>query len=257
MSNPFAILADYPKEGPAAPEREKVHRQKDHHESGTGRRDRTKREGRGPANWGNPRDDTRVNKKADRIDAITEQDQLPVEDSTPKINYVPASQFFDDSDDEDVAGQPVVGKAQKAIDPQFLAIMTEKAKKQVVAKEQSDEDEDNQLDTNFLSTEQALRQRQNQQRSRPPRGGRGGRGPRRDGERPPRRDDDRPPRRDGNGPARKFGDRPREGQKPEGQKNERQPRHNDRKPRDQRNSGVQHQRVNGGRTFTSSDFPSL
>ena len=269
MSNRFAILADYPKEGPAVPEREKVQRQKDHHESGTGRRDRTKREGRGPSNWGNPRDDTRVNRKADRIDAEVEKDQDATEvDSTPKVQYVDAAQFFDDSDDEDVAGAPVTAqKAQKAIDQQYLDIMTEKAKKQVVAKEEDeDEDEDNQLDTNFLSTDQALRQqRQNQSRGRGAPRGRGGRGrgPRREGgDRPPRRDDgERPPRREG-APGRKFAERPaRTGeQKQEGQqqKGDRQPRRDQqRKPRDQRTSGVQHQRVNGGRQFTAADFPSL
>ena len=51
------ILKDYPKDGPEMPEREKVQRSKNKHESGTGRKDTTKREGRGKGNWGNPEDD--------------------------------------------------------------------------------------------------------------------------------------------------------------------------------------------------------
>ena len=57
MSDKFAVLKDYPAEGPEVPEREKIVRKKDKHESGTGRKDKTKKEGKGLGNWGNPEDD--------------------------------------------------------------------------------------------------------------------------------------------------------------------------------------------------------
>lgn len=57
MSDKFAVLEGYPKDGPEVPERTKVERAKDRHESGTGRKDKVKRGGRGPSNWGNPEDD--------------------------------------------------------------------------------------------------------------------------------------------------------------------------------------------------------
>ena len=53
----FEILKNYPKDGPEPPERQKVVREKDHHESGTGRNDKMKKGGSGKGNWGNPKDD--------------------------------------------------------------------------------------------------------------------------------------------------------------------------------------------------------
>ena len=57
MADKLAVLKDYPAEGPEVPDREKIVRKKDKHESGTGRRDKTKRDGKGKGNWGNPEDD--------------------------------------------------------------------------------------------------------------------------------------------------------------------------------------------------------
>ena len=57
MSDKFAVLQDYPKEGPPIPEREKVQRKKDKHDPGNLRRDKTKRGGKGKDNWGTPEDD--------------------------------------------------------------------------------------------------------------------------------------------------------------------------------------------------------
>ena len=57
MSDKFEVLKDYPKDGPEMPEREKIVRNKDRHESGTGRKDKTKRSGKGAGNWGSPEDD--------------------------------------------------------------------------------------------------------------------------------------------------------------------------------------------------------
>jgi len=59
MSDKFDILKDYPAEGPANPERTKIVREKDRHEPGNGRRDKTKRDGRGPSNWGDPKEDVK------------------------------------------------------------------------------------------------------------------------------------------------------------------------------------------------------
>ena len=57
MSNKFEVLKGYPVKGPKVPDREKIIRMKDRHESGTGRKDKTKRNGKGRGNWGNPEDD--------------------------------------------------------------------------------------------------------------------------------------------------------------------------------------------------------
>lgn len=92
----FAVLDDYPKDGPDMPEREKVQRKKDKHDPGTGRRDREKREGRGPSNWGNPMDDTR--QFPEEHDDEEEMAEAPAEKA--KTDYVPADQYFS-KDDED------------------------------------------------------------------------------------------------------------------------------------------------------------
>ena len=252
MSNPFAILADYPQEGPAVPAREKTVRAKDHHESGTGRRDKTKREGRGAGNWGNAKDDLKVNKKAEKIENeanAEEPAEEKVEEEKPKIQYVNPSQFF--MDDEDEEEKPVKKQPKESnmdIAQKYLDIMTKKAQEKKVHEREEKQDETIILDTAFLSTEEALKQRRERAQTE-----RRFNGPRRD----------RAPRKQGEKPARKFAEKPRkEGEAPkpaaEKPRNERKPR-DDRKPRDQRNSGVQHQRQNAGKNLAlnAKNFPSL
>ena len=95
MSDHFAILQDYPKEGPPVPEREKVHRGKNKHESGTGRRDKEKREGRGQGNWGDPIKD-QIEAEADED---IDQDEIPEDEkASPQPDYVPAKQIFANDD---------------------------------------------------------------------------------------------------------------------------------------------------------------
>ena len=95
MSDHFAILKDYPKEGPPVPEREKVVRAKNKHEPGNGRRDKEKRDGHGAGNWGDPIKD-QMNAKADEDNQEEIEDQL---NDSPKPDFVPAQQFFAADDD--------------------------------------------------------------------------------------------------------------------------------------------------------------
>lgn len=267
MSNPFAILADYPAEGPAVPQREKIVRQKDRHESGTGRRDKTKREGRGPSNWGNPADDAKPATKREQRVAKDEADASaePVEEQIEEKSapqYVSAAQFFDDDEDEEFVGVPQKAtKADKAIASKYLDIMSNKAKKQAVVKEEVEEDE-NIIETNFLSTEQAQEEARKRAESRPPR--RDSRPPRRDNRKPrqerPTERKEEAPKAEGDAPARKFARQPRkEGEKPQ-ERGQRPPRRDDNKrPRDQRTGNVQHQRNQGNNhsKFSLDNFPSL
>ena len=93
----FAALDGYPKDGPEMPEREKVHRDKNKHESGTGRRDREKREGRGQSNWGNALDD----QLADYHEEDNEEVEEPQENPTEKKDFKPAAKYFEDDDDNE------------------------------------------------------------------------------------------------------------------------------------------------------------
>jgi hypothetical protein len=94
-SHPLAALSGYPPEGPPIPEREKVTRAKDRHEPGTGRRDRQKRQGRGPSNWGDPIDDALA---AEPDAEYSEGDAGPVADDSP-AEFRPASEIFAGDDD--------------------------------------------------------------------------------------------------------------------------------------------------------------
>lgn len=80
------------------PEREKVHREKDRHEPGTGRRDREKREGKGKSNWGDPIEDQLA---ADNEPIVDEQDEAPVEEEPKKVEA--AEKFFDNEEEEEPA----------------------------------------------------------------------------------------------------------------------------------------------------------
>ncbi|OHT13880.1 hypothetical protein TRFO_15906 [Tritrichomonas foetus] len=95
----FAVLEGYPKDGPEMPEREKVHREKNKHESGTGRRDREKREGRGQSNWGNPLDD--VNHSHSDCEEPEDDTAVAPAQSEKGPEYVAAGKFFDKDDAED------------------------------------------------------------------------------------------------------------------------------------------------------------
>ncbi|EAY12189.1 hypothetical protein TVAG_003950 [Trichomonas vaginalis G3] len=269
MSNPFAILADYRKEGPAVPEREKIVRQKDRHESGTGRRDKTKREGRGMSNWGQPGDEAKPATKREQRVAKEEADAAaePVEEQEEaKPQFVAASQFFDNDEDEEVVGVPQKAtKADKAVDNKYLQIMTLEAKKHAVVKEEQEEDE-NVLETQFLTTEQARAQRAAQQNKGHPQK-RDFHGPRRNTDRKPRqerpeRKEGEAPKAEGEAPQRKFARTPRnQGEAPKGERPQRQQRRDDaKKPRDQRPGNVQHQRnaaQNKVGRLDISNFPSL
>lgn len=127
MSNPLAALEGYPKEGPEVPDREKVKREKDRHESGTGRRDREKRGGKGPANWGDPiKDQLAAEADADE-DVPEEQGQ---QESGEKKNYT-APDFGDDDDEEEAKHAPKVVK----VPPRFAGMVKTGDGEEVVVEE--------------------------------------------------------------------------------------------------------------------------
>ena len=238
MSNPFAILADYPADGPAVPEREKVRRDKNKHVPGTGRRDKVKREGRGASNWGNALEDRPV---------VVDQEapvQGEVEESTQQ--FEPAINFFDsDSEDEFV---PQVVKPVAKIPKQFEGMIAVRDTDRHETKYVSD-DEEEAFEFGFLNTQEALKQRE----FRAPRGGarpaRGGprgapRGAPRGGARPPR-GGARPPRPQGERRERPAAE---EGEKP------RPPRKNGPGLRDQKAQKNDHRRQG---PLNINNFPSL
>lgn len=97
-------LKGYPKEGPEMPERQKIHREKDRHEPGTGRRDREKREGRGRSNWGDPINDQLAAVQEPPSD--DEESLIPEDD--PR-NLESAEKFFDKEEEEEPSkAKPVV-----------------------------------------------------------------------------------------------------------------------------------------------------
>lgn len=96
MSHPLEALKGYPKDGPEMPERQKIYREKDRHDPGTGRRDREKRNGKGSSNWGDPIED-QIAAENDPIG--DEEKESPVEDE-PKI-VEPAEKFFDNEEEEE------------------------------------------------------------------------------------------------------------------------------------------------------------
>ncbi|OHT14840.1 hypothetical protein TRFO_14798 [Tritrichomonas foetus] len=178
MSNPFAILAEYPEAGPEVPQREKVRREKNKHESGTGRRDREKRQGRGQSNWGNALDD--INRRPIEEAQEGAEGEAPAQPEEPKIQYVAAGQFFSDSDDDFTGGVPERPTKQVVQIPAAYAdIIAEKRDKRVEVRKYDSDDEE-EIQTGFLNTAQAMQQRRDHtsDRDRRPRGGRGRGGPR-------------------------------------------------------------------------------
>lgn len=236
MSNPFAILADYPADGPAVPEREKVRREKNKHVPGTGRRDKVKREGRGAGNWGNALEDRPV-----------VVDQEPAAEGEAEVvtqQYEPACNFFEsDSEDEFV---PQVVKPVAKIPKEFEGMIAVRDTERHETKYVSDDEEE--FEFGFLNTQEALKQREIRG-TRPPRGGarppRGGARAPRGGARPPRPQGERPPRPQGERPAAEAGDKPRP------------PRKNGpgSTPRDQKGrKGADHRRQG---PLNINNFPSL
>lgn len=96
----FAALDGYPKDGPEMPEREKVHRDKDKHDPGTGRRDREKREGRGKGNWGNALDDQLADYHEEEVNDVDDDVVTPQGEAKEDKNFQGASQYFEDDEDD-------------------------------------------------------------------------------------------------------------------------------------------------------------
>lgn len=90
------------------PERQKIYREKDRHEPGTGRRDREKREGKGLSNWGDPIED----QLAAEREEIVEVDQEPVVEEQPK-KVEAAGKFFDNEEEDEPAKAKAVVKVPK------------------------------------------------------------------------------------------------------------------------------------------------
>lgn len=262
MSNPFAILAEYPEGGPEVPQRQKIHREKNKHEPGTGRRDTEKRQGRGKSNWGNALDD--VNRPPLKDGEVVEEEANA--ETTPKVQYVPASSYFSSSDDEDedgVVGVPSASKKQVLKVPsEFADMIVEKTNPNVVVRKYSDDEDENEIELGFLNSAEAAKKRQEDfDKRRTTRGGRGG--PRGRGGERGRGDMRGRGRGRGGESGRPYQPAARpEGAKPEGERPATGDRQN--RPRDARPTNVQHQRqtqnrgARGGRGFNNErDFPSL
>jgi hypothetical protein len=273
MSNPFAILADQEAPAAAAPADAVPHkgkRDKDRHDSGTGRRDKTKRDDRGGLAWGNAIDIHNRPELAEHADASPPQAGSAAESPapTPKPEYVSAVGIFgDSSDDED--GNPGIPQAPSkpvaVVPAAFQKLIGNRPTNDAKTVVTTSEPETPLFEVGFLSTQEALKQQAERPRgpygSSPPygrgspRGGRGG-GPRRGDFRPEgeRRGGRSGPRREREEPIRQrpepipdeAADEKRRGRKP---------------PREARPVAPQHQR-DGGRVgknphLSLKDFPSL
>lgn len=129
MSNPLAALEGYPKEGPEVPEREKVKREKDRHDPGTGRRDREKRQGKGGANWGDP--------VHDQLAAQDENEPQEDGEGPDRVESKPAEYTKPDLGDED--DEEVVKTAPKVLKvPPGLKGMVKPGENEVVVEEEVD-----------------------------------------------------------------------------------------------------------------------
>ena len=254
-NNPFAILKDYPQEGPAVPERTKVVRTKDHHESGTGRVDKTKRQGKGPSNWGNEVDDFKNNRGP--IEEKVETEEKAQEgaeekkEEVKKVEYKPAFGLFDDSEDEEIHYAEKPSKSEARVDAKFIPILSKKAVKDIIIKKEEEVEE---FEVGFLNSKEAIKTEFKDRLNNKPRGPKGQFQRRNDESRPPRRNDDRPPRRERPAEEKAEGQKPVEG--------EEKKRNHPKAPRDQRPGNVQHQRTQGGHQgnkprFTMAQFPSL
>lgn len=272
MSNPFAILADYPEDGPAVPTREKVRREKNKHEPGTGRRDKEKRQGRGQSNWGNALDDA----KRPELSENQEGDEQAQEAAEPKVVYVPATNFFDsDEDDEEAATAGVPTTASKKriakVPQEFASMIVEKDDVKIVPTQTYSDDEDEEgIQTGFLNSQEARQQREQQRQQRGgPRGGRGGpRGGRGGPRGGPRGGRGGPRAVGGQRPERKEGEQTAPAATPapanEGERKPRTPR-NSKPLRDSTPGNVQHQRDHSSRgmrpqqrnQLSMNNFPSL
>lgn len=129
----FAALDGYPKDGPEMPEREKVHREKNKHESGTGRRDREKREGRGQSNWGNALDD----QLADYHEEEDVNAEEPQETPGEQKEFKPAAKYFEDDDDQDKDKKP--GKQTLKVPPGYKGIVKAGENVEVVEVDESND----------------------------------------------------------------------------------------------------------------------
>lgn len=239
-SNPFAILADYqdPTEKPV--QREKVIRKKNKHESGAGYRSTTKREGRGKDNWGNALDDA---KRGDLVEPQATEEGAEKKDEEPKPVYTAAFQYFDDSDEEEPFKITREGKAVQKIPEQYASMIAKKKKtvKYIAVEEEKDE-----IETGFLNSQEALKQRQqrvNNFRNNNTNARRG---------RPQQQRKPAAPRQ-----AKPAA--PAAAQKAEQPAEKRRPANS--KPRDQRPGNVQHQRTNNAGkkpgNLNIKNFPAL
>ena len=248
-TNRFAILNDYPAEGPEVPEREKVHRSKNKHESGTGRRDNNKRQGQGQSNWGNPlQESVRASNEGGAPQEEGEAGENTEETTTQPTPYVPASSIFEDSDDENEVAPTKPAQKQIQVPSEFADMVVKREGYDYNVHDSEDEAPENEYEIDFKSAPQVRREQQEQRFNshrggRPMRGPRRGRGgPRKDGEYRPRPDGEYRPRPDGEKPQERRGGPRRE----EGEQTKPRGRGGPQKNRDQRPSGVQHQRYNYG-----------
>ena len=245
MSNPFAILSDY-NGANEVPQREKVVRKKNKHEPGAGYSSTIKREGRGQSNWGNAIDEA---KRPEIVDQQEGEQQENVENAEPKVVYEAAFKYFDSDDEDETPKIHREGKRVVNIPEQYASMVVEKKSKSVEVRTYID-DEPEAIETGFLSTAEAIRQRQNARRSGYNNnrnvGGRKPNGQRKPQDRAPRA---APPRNNAPKPAA-----PAQGENAQ----EKKPRS---KPRDQRPGNVQHQRqVGAGKkqsNLSLKNFPKL
>ncbi|KAH0785742.1 hypothetical protein GPJ56_010304 [Histomonas meleagridis] len=243
MSNPFAILSDY-NGADEVPQREKVIRKKNKHEPGVGYRSTIKREGRGRSNWGNAIDEA---KRPEIVDEQEGEQQEVTENAQPKVVFEAAYKYFDSDDEDETPKINRQGKRVVKIPEQYASMVVEKKVKTTEVKTYK-ESEPEVIETGFLSTAEALRQRQNARRGNNNRntGGRRPNAQRKPQERPQRA----PQQRD----AAPKPAAPAQGENAQ----ERKPRS---KPRDQRPGNVQHQRqVGTGKkqsNLSLKNFPKL
>ena len=243
--NPFAILADpenpYPKQASAVPEkREKVVREKDRHEPGTGRRDTTKRDGKGAYNVGNPIEDVRKGQLDDGDKPEQEQpvEEKPEEPKEPKIVYVAATNFFSDSEDDEIQVQPKMSKSEAKVDSKYFDMIAKKPDRKVSKRSEEDQEE---FQIQFLSTKEALKEQAEREQSKFNK----------------RFNHPKGPKRNYYKPAQKEGQEAKPEEKTEQPRGPKNPGSYDKKPQH-----VPHQRTNNnyrpkGGNLKMDNFPSL
>ncbi|KAH0792924.1 hypothetical protein GPJ56_003188 [Histomonas meleagridis] len=248
MSNPFAILSDY-NGADEVPQREKVIRKKNKHEPGSGYRSTIKREGRGRSNWGNAIDEA---KRPELTEQQETEQQGTAENAEPKIVYESAFKYFASDDEDETPRIKREGKRVVKIPEQYASMVVEKKTKTTEVKTYNEVSEPEVIETGFLSTAEALRQRQNARRGGYNNNRNGGRRP--NPQRKPQ--GDRPQR-----PAPQRNAAPKPATTPAQGENTQQERKPRSKPRDQRPGNVQHQRqVGSGKkqsNLSLNNFPKL